>query len=108
MDTTGLKMLKSIRMVFDLLPIPMNKVEFNKESIDKRDLVNAINYEDKCPVIHTMDLDLEEQEAYENLHIMVATGVTTNEKNTTFIQCKNSYRNNHGIFMLNTFINFIK
>ena len=105
MDTNGLKMLKSIRMVFDLLSIPMNKVVFAKECIEKRDLVNAIIHEDKCPVIHTIDLSLAEQNAIANsLHIMVATGVSTNEENTTYIQCKNSYRNNDGIFVLNTFI----
>ena len=105
MDTNGLKMLKSIRMFFDLLPIAMNKVVFAKECIEKRDLVNAIIHEDKCPVIHTIDLSLAEQDAIENsLHIMVATGVSTNEENTTYIQCKNSYRINDGIFVLNTFI----
>ena len=56
MDTSGLKLLKSVRMVFDLLPIPMNKVAFIKECIDKSDLVNAINNEYKCPVVHTVDL----------------------------------------------------
>ena len=105
MDTNGLKMLKSIRMVFDLLPIPMNKVVFVKDCIEKRDLVNAIIHEDKCPVIHTIDSSLDENDAIEkSLHIMVATGVSTNEENTTYIQCKNSYRNNDGIFVLNTFI----
>ena len=105
MDTNGLKMLKSIRMVFDLLPIPMNKVVFVKDCIEKRDLVNAIIHENKCPVIHTIDSSLGENDAIENsLHIMVATGVSTDEENTTYIQCKNSYRNNDGIFVLNTFI----
>ena len=103
MDTYGLQMLKSVCMVFDLLPIPMNKVVFVKECIDKGDLVNAICQEHKCPVVHTMDLSLGGKEAIqESLHIMVATGVSTNKINIPCIQCKNSYRQNEGKFILNT------
>ena len=103
MDTSGLKLLKSVRMVFDLLPIPMNKVAFIKECIDRSDLVDAINHEYKCTVVHTMNLCQRGQKAVEDsLHIMVATGVSTNEKNMTCIQCKNSYRINNGKFISNT------
>ena len=89
-------------MVFDLLPVPMSKVLFEKQCIDKKDLVNAIEHENKCPVVHTIDLSVKGKEAIrKSLHIMVATGVFLNESNATFIQCKNSFRRNNGKFKLN-------
>ena len=42
MDSEGVKMLKSIDMVFELLPISMNKVVFVKETIKKSDLMAEI------------------------------------------------------------------
>ena len=99
MDTNGIKMLKSIRMAFDLFPstVTMNKVTFVKESIEKSFLIDSIKAK-KCPVVHTMDMSSRnENELKESLHIMVATGVRSTTKKT-FIQCKNSYRNNQGNF----------
>ena len=102
MDTNGLKLLKSFCKVFDLLPVPMSKVLFEKQCIDKGNLVNAIKHENKCPVVHTIDLSVKGKEAIqESLHIMVATGVSLGPSNTTFIQCKNSFRQNNGKFILN-------
>lgn len=89
-------------MVFDLLPVPMSKVLFEKQCIDKVDLVNAIEHEKKCPVVHTIDLSAKRKEAIQkSLHIMVATGVFLNDSNITVIQCKNSFRQNNGKFILN-------
>lgn len=106
MDTNGIKMLQSIRIAFDLLPpsVTMNKVTFVKETIEKSDLINAMRAQ-KCPVVHT--IDLSSPNITESLHIMVATGFHSKKlsstqttpvgsANTTYVQCKNSYRNNQG------------
>ena len=98
MDSEGVKMLKSIDMVFELLPISMNKVVFVKETIKKSDLMAEIKINKKCPVVQTIDLSARNWTALEeSLHVMVATGVY---EKPDFIQCKNSYRHNKGKFIL--------
>ena len=91
MDTIGIKMLKSIDILFELLPISINKLVFVKESFKKSDLLTAISDQKKCPVVQTIDLSLKRRiDIQESLHIMVATGAN---KRTGVIQCKNSYHN---------------
>ena len=98
MDSEGVKMLKSIDMVFELLPISINKVIFLKETIKKSDLMAEIKINKKCPVVQTIDLSARNWTALEeSLHVMVATGVF---EKPDFIQCKNSYRHNKGKFIL--------
>ena len=96
MDTIGIKMLKSIDILFELLPVAINKVIFVKESFQKSDLITVVNKLKKCPVVQTMDLSSGRwSEIRESLHIMVATGAKKG-----VIQCKNSYRQSEGIFIL--------
>ena len=97
METCGINMLKSIQNVFELLPVPLNKAVFLKECIDKSDLIKEID-NDKCPVVHTIDLSLRTRDAVQkSLHIMVATGVHYSLIDSSiWIQCKNSYRQNQG------------
>ena len=104
MDSEGVRMLKSIDMAFELLPISMNKVVFIKEIIEKPDLMAEIKISKKCPVVQTIDLSARNWSALaESLHIMVATGVY---ENPDYFQCKNSYRNNQGIFISNLLLFF--
>ena len=97
MDTIGIKMLKSIDILFELLPVTINKVIFVKESFKKSDLITAVNNQKKCPVVQTIDLSAGSlSDIRESLHIMVTTGAN---KTMGVIQCKNSYRQNEGIFI---------
>ena len=97
MDTIGIKMLKSIDILFELLPVTINKVIFVKETFKKSDLITAVKNHKKCPVVQTIDLSAgRRSDILESLHVMVATGAN---KKTGVIQCKNSYRQSEGTFI---------
>ena len=94
-------MLRSVRIVFEMIGIKPESINFIKEEVNSNNLVKALNEQPKkCPAIVTLDItgDLSP-------HIMVATNalkgiwfikgndqVAQYLKNQWFINCKNSYR----------------
>ena len=100
MDPAGILMLRSVRIVFELLGLQPESIKFKKEEFNSSNLVKALNDEPKrCPVIETTD------RGGDNVHIMVAAyalkgSEIINESGPNadlmreewFIYCKNSYR----------------
>ena len=113
-------MLRSVRIVFEMIGIKPESINFIKEEVNSNNLVKALNEQPKkCPAIVTVDITGDPFP-----HIMVATNALKgNEfiqgddqvaqylKNQWFINCKNSYRDNieepgfvrnHFAFCINT------
>ena len=94
-------MLRSVRIVFEMIGIEPESIKFIKEEFNAGNLVKALNEQPKmCPAIVTLDItgDLSP-------HIMVATNALKGTefiaeyernaqflRNKWFINCKNSYR----------------
>ena len=94
MDPAGILMLRSIRIVFEMIGVQPESMKFIKEEFNADNLVKALTEQSKkCPAIVT------------GCHVMVATNAVegsdfisvnepTNEalRDQWFINCKNSYR----------------
>ena len=105
MDPAGILMLRSVRIVFEMIGIKPESVKFIKEEFNSDNLVQALNeHPKKCPAIMTCNFA-----QYPSLvkHAMVATNalkgsefiqgdgkVAEQLRNQWFINCKNSYRDN--------------
>ena len=101
MDPAGILMLRSVRIVFELLGIEPESIKFIKEEFNADTLVKALNDDPKkCPAIVTLDITGDYSP-----HIMVASNalkgsefiqgddrITEYIKKQWFITCKNSYR----------------
>ena len=101
MDPAGILMLRSVRIVFEMIGIKPESMNFIKEKFDSDDIIVALTKQPKkCPAIVTCNL-------YGDLspHVMVATNalkgidfiqgsgsVVETLSNEWFINCKNSYR----------------
>ena len=90
-DEAGIRMLDSIREIFDILDFEFESIEFNLieyKSFDE--LATAVN-DGKCAVVDVL------KEYYsadkDGSHAMVATGIKT-ENNVKHIQLKNSFADN--------------
>ena len=90
-DEAGIRMLDSIREVFDILVIEMESVNFDLiEYKSFEELANALN-SGKCPVV---DVLLEHYlPGKSGSHAMVATGIK-NDNGVKYIQMKNSFADN--------------
>ena len=96
-------MLRSVRIVFEMIGIKPESMKFIKERFDSGNLVKALTEQPKkCPAIVTCDMT-EDQSP----HVMVATNALKGRefiagngqivealRNEWFINCKNSYRDN--------------
>ena len=94
-------MLRSVRIVFEMIGIKPESINFIKEEVNSNNLVKALNEQPKkCPAIVTLDITGDPFP-----HIMVATNalkgtefiqgngpMTESLRNKWFINCKNSYR----------------
>ena len=101
MDPAGILMLRSVRIVFEMIGIKPESVKFIKQEFNSDNLVKALNEEPKkCPAINTFNLM-----KYPSLHAMVAINalkgsefiqgdgkVAEQLRNEWFINCKNTYR----------------
>ena len=101
MDPAGILMLKSVRIVFEMIGVEPESINFVKEEFDSSNLVKALTERPKkCPAIVTLTITGDFSP-----HIMVATNalkgiwfikgndrVAQYLKNQWFINCKNSYR----------------
>ena len=88
-DEAGLRMLDSIREIFDILDFVFESLEFDLIKYnDFEELASAIG-NDKCPVADVLRKHIDP--TVENgSHVMVATGIQ-NENGIDYIQLKNSY-----------------
>ena len=96
MDPAGILMLRSVRIVFELLGLQPESIKFKKEEFTSDNLIKALTENPKkCPAIVTFNLF-----GVPSLHIMVATNALKGKEFTRepllkerwFINCKNSYR----------------
>ena len=101
MDPAGILMLRSVRIVFEMIGLKPESLNYIKEEFNSDNLVKALTEQPKkCPAIVTLDItgDLSP-------HIMVATNALKGRefiskyernaqflRNKWFINCKNSYR----------------
>ena len=101
MDPAGILMLRSVRIVFELLGKKPESIKFIKEEFNADTLVRALTEDPKkCPAIVTLDITGDYSP-----HIMVASNALKGSefiqgddqiaeylKKQWFITCKNSYR----------------
>ena len=101
MDPAGILMLRSVRIVFEMIGIEPESINFIKEEFNSDNLVKALNEQPKkCPVISTANVLTDY-----SLSTMVATNalkgmefiqgdgqVAEYLRDQWFINCKNSYR----------------
>ena len=113
MDPDGILMLRSVRIVFELLGKKPESISFIKDEFNAVNLVKALNeYPKKCPAILTINIDTYQKKAkqrrsVEDLspHIMVASNAVMGMefidehepfadflRSQWYINCKNSYR----------------
>ena len=91
-DEAGIKMLDSIREIFDILRYEFEWVEFKLIHYKNfEELANAIN-EGKCPVADVLREHIDPKEKGGS-HVMVATGIK-DQNGVKCIQLKNSYADN--------------
>ena len=98
-------MLRSIRIVFELLGIQPESIQFQKEEFNGQNLIDALRNEpQKCPVITAADFTdyFVSQGAPTSPRSMITAGALKGSEflssNKTladkwFIKCKNSYGN---------------
>ena len=101
MDPSGILMLRSVRIVFEMIGVKPESMKFVKEEFNASNLVKALTEQPKkCPTIVTVNLT-----GNRFPHVMVATNAIKgsdfifgdgpiNEalRDQWFINCKNSYR----------------
>ena len=96
MDPAGILMLRSVRIVFEMIGLQPESIKFKKDVFNSHNLIKALTENPKkCPAIVAFNLfgDL-------SLHILVATNALKGKEFTRdsllreqwFINCKNSYR----------------
>ena len=94
-DEAGMKMLDSIREIFDILEYEFESVGFNLIQYKNfEELADAIG-DRKCPIVDVlqkylyMEFDFYSSDK-NGSHAMIATGIK-NQNDIKFIQLKNSY-----------------
>ena len=100
-DEAGIRMLDSIREIFDILDYDFESVEFNLIHYKNfEELAGAIN-DRKCPIADVlqkylfMEFDLYSSDK-NGSHAMIATGIK-NQNGVEYIQLKNSYADNPNV-----------
>ena len=92
LDEAGIRMLDSIREIFDILDFEFESVDFDLIKYNNFDeLKNAI-YNQKCPIADILKEYIYPAEKGGS-HAMVATGIK-NENGCEYIQLKNSFADN--------------
>ena len=90
-DEAGIRMLDSIREIFDILYFDFESVGFNLVKYKNfDDLVHAIN-NGKCPVVDVLKEHYSSEK--DGSHVMVATGIK-HKDGVRCIQLKNSFADN--------------
>ena len=99
MDPAGILMLRSVRIVFEMVGLAPESMKFKKEEFNSSNLVKALTEKPKkCPVILTFDQLKGDRNM---LHAMVTIDAlqgfefmdrSSHVAEEWFIKCKNSYR----------------
>ena len=90
-DEAGIRMLDSIREIFDILDIDFETVQFNWIKYNnEEELIDAIKNR-KCPVVDVLKSYYSSDT--NGSHVMVATGIKE-ENGVKNIQLKNSFADN--------------
>ena len=85
-DEAGIRMLDSIREIFDILDFKFESVDFELLKYNNFEELNGAINNGKCPVADVLGEGGMS-------HVMVATGIK-NENGIDYIQLKNSYADN--------------
>ena len=93
-DEAGIRMLDSIREIFDIIDYEFDSVGYNLIKYKNfQELVTSIN-DGKCAVVDVLKKYYSKDNESDNgSHAMVATGIKT-ENNVKYIQLKNSFADN--------------
>ena len=90
-DEAGIRMLDSIREIFDIIDYEFDSVGYNLIKYKNfQELVTSIN-DGKCAVVDVLKKHYSSDN--DGSHAMVATGIKT-ENNVKYIQLKNSFADN--------------
>ena len=91
MDPPGILMLRSVRIVFEIIEVQPESMKFVMEKFDFDGLEKALTEEPKkCPVVGTY----YKKDGKKLGHAMVADSALKGcAPNEWFVNCKNSYRN---------------
>ena len=92
MDDAGIRMLDSIREVFDILYFDFDMIGFNYTEYNNFKKFSDAIQDGKCPVVG-VPIKLIYPDGENNTHAMVATGIRY-ENRIPFVQLKNSYADN--------------
>ena len=91
-DEAGLKMLDSIREIFDILDLGIESIRINLIEYTNFEQLSDAIHNSKCPVVDVLNKYLYGQEK-NGSHVMVATGLK-NKNGVKCIELKNSYADN--------------
>ena len=109
MDPAGILMLRSVRIVFEMIGLSPESFKFIKEEFNSDNLVKALTEQPKkCPIVTVFNIDNNASGGL--CHAMVATNaikgiefiqghgqVAESLQSKWFINCKNSYRDDNSI-----------
>ena len=109
MDPAGILMLRSVRIVFEMIGLSPESIKFIKEEFNYDNLVKALTEQPKkCPIVTVVNIDTYKTGVM--AHTMVATNaikgiefiqgnglVAETLRSKWFINCKNSYRDDISI-----------
>ena len=91
-DEAGIRMLDSVREIFDILDFELETIDFDLIEYNSfEEFENAINNQ-KCPIVDILREYIYPTEITGS-HVMVATGLK-NENGKKYIQLKNSFSDN--------------
>ena len=103
MDPAGILMLRSVRIIFEIIGLQPELIKFKKEEFTSETLVDALtNRPKKCPAIVSFDIVDAQKTGNPYPHVVVATNALEGKefiehvpdalRHAWFINCKNSYR----------------
>ena len=91
-DEAGIRMLDSIREIFDIADFEFESVNFDLIQYNNFEEISGAIQNGKCPVVDVLRAYIYPEEK-DGSHVMVATGIK-NVNGTEFIQLKNSFADN--------------
>ena len=111
MGPAAILMLRSVRIVFEMIEVQPESIKFTPEKFDFDGLVKALTEKPKkCPAVKAFDLSYYEETGHIAAHIMVATNALKGSafmdenrqyidglRNEWFVNCKNSYRDDQSV-----------
>ena len=90
-DDAGIRMLDSIREIFDILNFEFELIEFDSIEYENFEKLTYAIKNGKCPVVDVLNEYYSSEK--NGSHVMVATGITE-EDGVKIMQLKNSFADN--------------